>query len=322
MPFMSWHACCGSYEPMKRQKQKDKLEELVRDLESELSERKKQVDVIEETNKRLLEAERICQQLVEENHQLREEIAGWKERVVKSEETQRRMNLLRHELEEVQAEDARVIGQNREMQQRLHSGRETGPLGSAVEIDSSNAMTVESEAHSFAGAASGPIGPDNASHGPGGKYSKLQNHAANFLKASRTAWNSLDRRWQIGTISAGILVLIIAGTITFKSQRSEAPISREPIEFTPEPATVKNHLEPIPEPRRRVEPRIRGAFQTVRPTQVFSEPTEASNPIVNIGKGTRVNVVDSRNGWLEIRSKHGRPPGFIRQETAVRINSN
>lgn len=307
---------------MKRQKQKDKLEELVRDLESELSERNKRVEVIEETNKRLLEAERICQQLVEENHQLREEIAGWKERVAKSEETQRQVKLLRHELEGLQAEHASVIGQNREMRQRLHSGRETGTVRSAVESDSSNAMIVESEAHSAAGAASGSIGPDNFSHGPGGSYSKLQNHAANFLKASRTAWNSLDRRWQIGTISAGVLVLVIAGTLTFKNQSSRPPISREPIEFTPEPATVKTHLEPVPEPGRRVEPRIRGTFQTVRPTQVFSEPSEASDPVASIGQGARVNVVDSRNGWLEIRSKHGRPPGFIRQETAVRINSN
>jgi hypothetical protein len=34
----------------------------------------------------------------------------------------------------------------------------------------------------------------------------------------------------------------------------------------------------------------------------------------------KINVVDSREGWLEIRSKHGRPPGFVRQAAAVRID--
>jgi hypothetical protein len=33
-------------------------------------------------------------------------------------------------------------------------------------------------------------------------------------------------------------------------------------------------------------------------------------------------VVDSRNGWLEIRSKHGRPPGFIQKTAAIRIGQN
>jgi len=30
----------------------------------------------------------------------------------------------------------------------------------------------------------------------------------------------------------------------------------------------------------------------------------------------KVNVVNGKDGWLEIHSKHGRPPGFIRRESA------
>jgi hypothetical protein len=36
----------------------------------------------------------------------------------------------------------------------------------------------------------------------------------------------------------------------------------------------------------------------------------------DIEPGVRVNVVGAKNGWLEIHSKHGRPPGFIRKEGA------
>jgi hypothetical protein len=35
-----------------------------------------------------------------------------------------------------------------------------------------------------------------------------------------------------------------------------------------------------------------------------------------------VNVVSARDGWLEIRSKNGRPPGFIKSDTAVRVGQN
>jgi len=36
-----------------------------------------------------------------------------------------------------------------------------------------------------------------------------------------------------------------------------------------------------------------------------------------INKGTRVTVVGSVGEWLEVRSKHGNPPGFIRRDDAM-----
>jgi regulator of replication initiation timing len=64
------------------------------------------------------------------------------------------------------------------------------------------------------------------------------------------------------------------------------------------------------------------SYEIVRPTRVFSAPSEHSRLVADIEPGTQVNVVDSRNGWLEIRSKHGRPPGFIQKTAAVRIGQN
>jgi hypothetical protein len=69
--------------------------------------------------------------------------------------------------------------------------------------------------------------------------------------------------------------------------------------------------------RRRVH---QGTFKITRSTQVYSEPSDTSRLIANIKPGMKINVVDSRDGWLEIRSKHGRPPGFVRQAAAVRID--
>jgi hypothetical protein len=44
------------------------------------------------------------------------------------------------------------------------------------------------------------------------------------------------------------------------------------------------------------------------------KPTEFSPRIGDIEPGMKVSVVNGRDGWLEVQSKHGRPPRFIRRE--------
>lgn len=61
-----------------------------------------------------------------------------------------------------------------------------------------------------------------------------------------------------------------------------------------------------------------GAYTVVKSTAVYSDPSEESALITNLDPGTQVNVVAARRGWYEIRSKTGRPPGFIRQEGVSR----
>jgi len=65
---------------------------------------------------------------------------------------------------------------------------------------------------------------------------------------------------------------------------------------------------PSPEPR---------LYQTVRSTSVFEEPSVSSRKVGSIPNGTRVRVVGSTGDWLEVRSKQGRPPGFIQRDDAV-----
>jgi hypothetical protein len=54
---------------------------------------------------------------------------------------------------------------------------------------------------------------------------------------------------------------------------------------------------------------------------VYAAPNELSRSLGDIEPGINVDVVDAREGWLEIHSKHGRPPGFIRREVAARLAS-
>ena len=59
-----------------------------------------------------------------------------------------------------------------------------------------------------------------------------------------------------------------------------------------------------------------GVYETTRPTSVHEDPSSSSRVIAQIDKGTRINVASSAGGWLEVRSKHGNPPGYVRSDDA------
>ena len=78
---------------------------------------------------------------------------------------------------------------------------------------------------------------------------------------------------------------------------------------------------PYPRPARRaVEP---GVYQTIQATSVYENPSSTARVITQIASGTRLNVVSSTGDWLEVRSKRGNPPGYVRSDDArpiVRTN--
>ena len=300
---------------MKHQKQKQKLDELIRDLERDLAEGKSQVAALEETQTRLQESERICQELADENHRLSQEIKGWQGRLGNSEENQRQVSMLRQQLEVLQAEHARVVDNNRLMQEKL---------ADSIEHDYADASSVQSNIPTMPRLMPDLTGTDEGDpHLLDSTDSAPRTPNANDAKADHLNLGWLVRKWRVGAVFAGAVILVIVGAVTVKKNLiTEVPISRDPIVFPLEATTVERVPEPVAKPPVKAAPRIRGAFQTVRPTQVFSGPSENSELVANISKGTKVNVVDSKDGWLEIRSKHGRPPGFIRTEATERRASN
>jgi SH3 domain-containing protein len=70
-------------------------------------------------------------------------------------------------------------------------------------------------------------------------------------------------------------------------------------------------------PVGRAEPRT---YEIVRSTPVYEEPAGSARVVAQITKGTEITVVGSGGGWLEIRSKHGKPPGFIRADDAMFVS--
>jgi len=68
---------------------------------------------------------------------------------------------------------------------------------------------------------------------------------------------------------------------------------------------------PVPPSRRAAEP---GLYETVRSTSVHEEPLDSSRVLTRISGGTQITVVRGVGDWLEVRSKHGNPPGFVRSD--------
>lgn len=91
------------------------------------------------------------------------------------------------------------------------------------------------------------------------------------------------------------------------------------------PRPTARTIDPPPPPpvtaraSRPMEPRI---YETIRTTAVHETPTSSSRVLAEIGRGTQITVVGSANGWLEIRSKHGKPPGFIRADDATFLSKS
>jgi hypothetical protein len=72
---------------------------------------------------------------------------------------------------------------------------------------------------------------------------------------------------------------------------------------------------PVPAPAAQARLTARaGVFETTRSTTVFAEPSTSAKIVSNIDRGIRVNVVASNAEWLELRSRFGNPPGYIRRE--------
>jgi hypothetical protein len=303
---------------MKQQTQKKKLDGLIRDLERELSEGKSQVAVLEETHRRLQESERICQELADENRRLGQEIKGWQGRLGESEEYQRQLGILRQQFDALQEEHARVVENNRRMEQSLSAATAAAlaaqrNLPKEAVTKTAFRLTPQGETESVCPAETA-INQSSVS-ARSGIMAKLAQ-----LKLD---WVIGNPRLSLGV--AGVLVLLIASLVTIRAMMREEPLAPSAMSFPQETPSIDSFSEPVAKlPAAKVTakptPRVQGAFQTVRETSVFSGPSENTAIVANIGKGTKINVVDSNDGWLEIRSKHGRPPGFIRKEAAERMD--
>jgi hypothetical protein len=100
----------------------------------------------------------------------------------------------------------------------------------------------------------------------------------------------------------------------------ESPKNNEP---APKPAAKSNvpaqdrvAKAPTPPSTPRRPAFNPGTYETLRATNVFDGPSPSAHIVAGIERGVRINVVASNGDWLEVRSRHGNPPGFIRKDDA------
>jgi myosin heavy subunit len=280
--------------------QQHKQEAQIADLQRELSMGKQAVQELDVTCERLAGIERVCQELREENRRLEEEISLRQKRLAESEETQTQVRTLRQQLEELRAKQAAVSEAN-----SLIDGL-SDRSGKPIDLSSNDSAT--------------------------------RAHGANDEQIKPPVAISETKKRRFGIIPAtGSIAIVTAVAAAFLNTSFSKPSgSKEPV-IAPETVSIEQSspIEDASKTVKRARPasgdnessqqvrrRVQGTFKITRPTQVYSGPSGNSRLIANIEPGMKINVVDSRDGWLEIRSKHGRPSGFVRQAAAVRIDQN
>ena len=338
-----------------------KLEAQMVELQREHSAEKERVQELATTDKRLAETERVCQELREEKHQLEGEIARWQQRLADSEATQKHFSALLQQAHELPTTQPPPIDRNHQFQTEtaaagdLIDGSSPGtpnsdishalqsPTNTAAEARPQSAESVikhRVERIPFGIVPSEANFPGNGSGENTGNHTDLTSNnpvataAATDQETKPAVTTSAKRRSRVAIIPA-IIVLAIAGALAVgflgksadKMSGSKEPAVGSETDFG-EPSTPMETAAKAPKEfskqtaEAKLPPQRQGTFRITRPTQIYSSPSENSALIASVAPGMKINVVDSRGGWLEIRSKHGRPPGFVRQDAAVRIDQN
>ena len=323
--------------------QQEELERQIADLQRELSAGQRNIQQLDAAHRRLEETDDLCQELREENRRLKEEIERRQERLAASEDNQRRISILRQQLSELHDQNDKL---QRELaaEGKLTDGSSRSTSDSELSYPLQHTTnSFESTPHSLQSAfgreavdcETSSLLHDSGDNGvhptqPSREDAETKVHVANEEENKSASRTSGTRKRRFGTIPA-IVVLTIgtAATIGIVGTRSndsfdakEAAVAPEIVSQQPLESGAKTPQEFSKPAQRTKQARLRGTFETTRSTQIYSGPSENSALITSIGKGVKLNVVDSRDGWLEIRSKHGRPPGFIRQEAAVKVAQN
>jgi len=288
-----------------------KLEAQIDDLERELSEANKQ--------KTSQKTETDFRELQDENRRLRMQIAQWRERLFVGEENQKEASSLSQ-----QRGESRLVDETRQTQNTIITNDTIVENVSHFPSDSSETTLLHGTGTDTADLSSGPNDSNEKRSNQkddGSRGSAAATRVPNDVKPGSLSRSSVERKWHFRTAPAVVVVLIasaiVVGLLGTQS-RTQSLTSNKPA-VMPEVSSHEFAADEDPKAPPKPVPRLQGIFETTHSTQVYGAPSKNAPVVGNIGPGTKLNVVDSSDGWLEIRSKHGRPPGFVRQDAAVRI---
>jgi hypothetical protein len=294
------------------------LQASIAELERERSAAKEKDQELDMAHERLHEMEQLCQKLQDENRRLEEETSRLQERLGVGP----LMNAARSPLAHTPPSPATPS--------TIHAAGK--PTGASIDSAISDQLEI---------IAINDLHENDAHHNDLSRAASASEiHRVNEGDLKQPIRNSGKRSWSFGIVPAMIAVAIAVGfavgvlDISFDTFSRSDEIALGPDTRVDEPGASSDPASPKSKksgraaitpsldnerPKETAAPRLRGTFKTTRSTQIYSGPSENSALIASVGPGMKINVVSSHDGWLEIRSKHGRPPGFMRQEAAERI---
>ena len=298
-----------------------------------------QIDILQQ---RIRESEKLERELRDSLRRREEEIPHWQERLAASEEIKQRMLALQPVYDQLVAKQNSLI----EHQRAYH-----GELKSFAQfLSASHDGTIAAPTYLDLQAEQETAVPAALLHmAASGNGSDTHNAATASVRTDHVNEELAPQAKRGLGIFHALIALVVSGAMAalFWSQSAEQPVihAAKPLPLAapekkaaPTPivqtsarasevvaaptAGGKDNDGPVAQPvkQAKVPPAVAaGTYEVTRGTRVFAAPTELARQVGEIEPGLKVNVVNARDGWLEIHSKHGRPPGFIRGDAAARV---
>ncbi len=324
------------------QEESQRLQARIAELEKDLSAGAEITLQLDTLQQRLRESEKLERELRDSLQRREDEIPQWQERIAASDEIKQRLLALQPVYDQLVAKQSSLIDRQRAYHGELKSFAQFLSASHDGTIAAPTLFDLQSEQETAAPAAFLHM----AASGNGSDI----HHAATASVRTDPVNEELAPQAKRGLgIFHALIALVVCGAMAalFWSQSGEQPVihAAKPLvlagpekKAAPTPvqqkrATAseavasatpvgKTNETPAAQPVRqtKIQPAAAaGTYEVTRSTRVFAAPTEFAQQLGEIEPGLKVNVVNARDGWLEIHSKHGRPPGYIRGDTVARV---
>jgi hypothetical protein len=325
------------------------LQSKISELERELAANAENIAEFDALRQRLGESEKTQQNFHDERNRFEQEIERLRNRLSEAEVHSRKFRALREPFEQLLAKQASLEEHQHDYQKALSS---FGQMVATANAESQSAVVFD-EFHSAEPVVESQRRPSGTDKQDGDVIAVTPNHLitagqpAEKPKRMFRALSAVIILASGGAVAAGLWKLkanestspaaVTASALPVRSQKqAAAPASSESnpavavyqsAATTDAPSAKQITAPAVKEKTEAAKPTqaekaVTGTYEVTQSSRVYAAPSELSQAMGDIEPGVKVNVVNAKNGWLEIHSKHGRPPGFIRKEAARMVAQN
>ena len=334
----------------KHREDKSRLEAKIAELEKELSAASAATtNEAASLREQLAESERFQQQIRGERRGLEQEMTRLQARVKQAEEQSDQFSALQAPLDDLLAKQSALVERQRDCHEAL--------AGFSRLIAKSNERLPQAAGFNEFYAAAPIVETRHAPMGNGAQDADLAAVSPEQVIAAAQTAQKPKRRFGLFPV---VIALLFGGSLTalfwgMQGSDTATTASALPVVTPNKVATPPVVRAALPEPaaselpvqqdapvtKEATTPAVKekaqavkavevakvqqptgGTYEITQSSRVYAAPNELSQQMGDIEPGVRVNVVNAKNGWLEIHSKHGRPPGFIRKESARVLAQN